>query len=77
MADAAPEPLDDATGGAVIGVLAILAGEATLSQLDPDVVRHLSDRLGRHGFDPGRPVEEHLDELVSRVRHAIGERPGD
>ena len=62
---------------ALIGLLAIVEGEATAFQLDADLVDHLSRRFASVGLvvdgASDREFRQALNDLNHRLRYALGE----
>ena len=57
----------------VIGLLAVLEGEALLGQLDNELSGRLADRLGREGLPPVPDLAAAFSVLNQRLRTARGE----
>ncbi len=78
MADAkaAPNPIQARDVEAVIGLLAVLAGEGMLDQIEPALGQLLTDRLIRAGLLPSDAGLSHLspalDDLTQRLHQALG-----
>jgi hypothetical protein len=74
-----PVTLADRDVAALVGVLAILAGQV-LSGEAPRLIRQLSDRLVRYGLLPAgaasEPLARALHDLNQRLRLARGEYDG-
>jgi hypothetical protein len=72
-----PRPVLQRDAQALIGLLAILEGEAMASQLDAGLVDHLSGRFTSLGLlPPGarhREVRQALNDMNHRLRYALGE----
>ncbi len=62
---------------ALIGLLAIVEGEAMASNLDPAIVDHIGRRFAGEGLlqraDDERLIRQALNDLNHRVRYALGE----
>lgn len=62
---------------ALIGLLAVMEGEAMVSRLDAGLVKHLSRRLAAVGLvadgATDREFRQALEDLNHRLRYALGE----
>lgn len=68
-------PLSCRDASALIGIIGMLEGELRLDQLDPDLERHLRERLRRDGLlgqGQGGGLAEALAGLAQRLHDAIG-----
>lgn len=72
-----PRPLVQRDAEALIGVLAILEGEAMAAQLDRGLMDHMSRRFVSVGLLPNaagdRELQQVLNDLNHRLRYALGE----
>jgi hypothetical protein len=72
-----PRPVLQRDAQALIGLLAILEGEAMASQLDAGLVDHLSRRFASVGLLAdgvgGREFRQALNDMNHRIRYALGE----
>ncbi len=72
-----PRPVLQRDAQAMIGLLAIVEGEAMAAQLDPGLVDHLSRRFASVGLlaagASDREFRQALDDMHHRLRYALGE----
>jgi len=72
-----PRPLTRQDAAALVGILAVLEGQVTSGNVQPEAVERLRSRMADDGLLTGDAAEHDvpatLDALKQRVRFALGE----